>query len=820
MGLLSSIFEKRASISASNVNISNGGDPALVGMFGGGNVTNSSQTVNSSTAEKISTVFACVNRKAMTLAMIPLHTMRELQDGGFEIAKKHRTYKQLHAKPNAWQTSFEWRMMGQAHKMMRGNFYCYIQSTPGRGLNQLIPLHPDRVYPFIVTPNGVTYYMNDNSPTPPANSKVYYQYFGTGGGTEIFNSSEIFHLRGRSDNGIVGKNVVRLMAESVGLAMATEQQGATLFTNGAQISKVFKHPSTLDDVAFDRLRNQLDRYTGAGNAHKTIILENGMDISKLSLTMEEAQFLECVVPGTMLTMANGSLKVAEEIEVGDLVMGWKDGLLSAKVAAVGKPPLKRLLKITTSRGRSITVSEDHPFLSIPMLRTAGGRPYKKEASWVAANKLQIGSCVRVALGNVREGEETLTEHESYFLGAMTGDGYIRSKGCSFSSSYSEIVIKMNEAMHSLNGSLKKKSGENYDYELITNGSGCKGSEIRTLLNESGLVNCRSHEKRVPEIVMNAGPLAWANFLGGYFDTDGSIRPLNTKATPALYFSSVSKSLLEDCQHLLTLLDIQSVIYKMCNEGEKQILGKQSYAKDSYGLYVTDSNNLKKFANKIPVFHKIKNERLFDYKSLPESRYTESDYLYDKVISVEDMGFGQTIGIEIEGCHTHVTNGLITHNTRKFQVEDICSFLDVPMMLIHRSGDKNQTFASAEVVMQMFITLNMQPEFENWEQRLKADLLYESESDYYFNFDFDALMRGDSAARASYYQARLGTSSLTPNDIKRKEGESPYMNKPECDEVYLASGIMPTKLAGKKQEAVDKPETKVGSKSEDLVDDET
>lgn len=132
-------------------------------------------------------------------------------------------------------------------------------------------------------------------------------------------------------------------------------------------------------------------------------------------------------------------------------------------------------------------------------------------------------------------------------------------------------------------------------------------------------------------------------------------------------------------------------------------------------------------------------------------------------------------------------------TRKFQVEDLCSGFDVPMMLIHRSGDKNQTFASAEIIMQMFITLNMQPEFENWEQRLKIDLLLDSEQDYYFYFDFDALMRGDSAARATYYQARLNTGSLTPNDIKRKEGESPYTDKPECDEVFLGSGIMSAKL---------------------------
>lgn len=446
MGFLSSLFETRASVGAS-VNISNGGDPALAGMFGGTAGTASGQNVNADTALKISTVWACMNRRGKAFAMLPLHVMKELPGNGHEIAKSHRLYKQMHLKPNAWQTSYEWRLTGMTHLQLRGNFYNLKISTPGRGLNQLVPLDPDRMWPFIITPAGVTYYLNDSSPTPPAGSKLFYQYFAVNTKSEIYTADEILHFRNTSTNGIVGKTLIRLMAESVGLSMAMEEQGARLFTNGAQIGKVFTHPAKLDDPAFDRLKKQLDQYSGAANSHRTIILENGMDISSLSMTMQDSQFIE---------------------------------------------------------------------------------------------------------------------------------------------------------------------------------------------------------------------------------------------------------------------------------------------------------------------------------------------------------------------------------SRKFQVEDICSYLDIPMMLIHRSGDKNQTFASAEVIMQMFITLNMQPDFENFEQRLKVDLLYDSEQDYYFNFDFDELMRGDTAARASYYQARLNTGSLTPNDIKRKEGESPYSME-ECDAVYIGSGIQAAKNVLNPPEPAAKPEVKVEPKTEDEAD---
>ena len=56
------------------------------------------------------------------------------------------------------------------------------------------------------------------------------------------------------------------MNESIGLAMAMEEQGARLFTNGAQISKVFKHPGKLKQDNFDRLKKELDAYSGVQNS--------------------------------------------------------------------------------------------------------------------------------------------------------------------------------------------------------------------------------------------------------------------------------------------------------------------------------------------------------------------------------------------------------------------------------------------------------------------------------------------------------------------------------------------------------------------------
>lgn len=289
MAILSTLFEKRASAIASGLGP---GDPALATFFGGQN-TASAQYVTADTSLRVSTVYACVKRISETLAMLPLNTNRELPDGGHLIDKKFRLYKQLSQKPNRWQTSYDWRLMQQAHVLLRGNSYSEITNTPGRGLNELVPMHPDRVWPIAVTPSGVEYYMFWNSPPPPAGSRIKYQYFPQNAPMKVLLDSEVLHIKGPSINGVVGLNPIQLAQESIGLAMATEEHGARLFSNGAQISKAFKHPSKFSQEAYERLKNSLsESHSGVANAHKTIVLEEGMDIASLSMTAEDSQFLE------------------------------------------------------------------------------------------------------------------------------------------------------------------------------------------------------------------------------------------------------------------------------------------------------------------------------------------------------------------------------------------------------------------------------------------------------------------------------------------------------------------------------------------------
>jgi len=289
MGFISSAIEQRSTVSLKS------GDPALT-EFLGGRTNASGQHVTPETALRTSAVYACVTILSQTLAMLPKRVKEERGDGGYTILPNHRVHRLVSSRPNRWQSAFDFFEMMEGHSLLRGNAYAKIIFNPGRMENELVPMHPDYVFPFVITPENNSYYLYDNSPCPPAGSTLWYHHFPQNGGTETLSADEVLHLRGYSINGIVGIGPIKWAAyEAVGLALATEEHGARLFTNGAQIGKVFKHPNKLSPIAHAILKSDLEgngSFVGSRNAHKTIILEEGMDIAKIGMTSEESQFLE------------------------------------------------------------------------------------------------------------------------------------------------------------------------------------------------------------------------------------------------------------------------------------------------------------------------------------------------------------------------------------------------------------------------------------------------------------------------------------------------------------------------------------------------
>lgn len=250
-------------------------DPVIAEWWGGSSNVASGQVVTADTAMRVAAVFACVRVISESLAQLPLILYRQLTDGK-ERAKDHPLYRILHTKPNRWQTPYEFKRMLTGHAVLRGNGYARIAHTNGTAVSELIPLHPDRVRP----------YWSNGAPA--------YEYTPPNGPTQIFLQSEMFHLRGYSDDGLMGLNPITLHREAVGLALATEDHGARLFSNGVRPSGILKMAGHLKDEETRKRFKQSFReaYAGSAKSGETLLLEDGLEWSQVGMTSEDAQFLE------------------------------------------------------------------------------------------------------------------------------------------------------------------------------------------------------------------------------------------------------------------------------------------------------------------------------------------------------------------------------------------------------------------------------------------------------------------------------------------------------------------------------------------------
>ena len=110
-------------------------------------------------------------------------------------------------------------------------------------------------------------------------------------GTVYLLPEDVLHIPALGFDGLVGYSPIAMAKNSIGVGLACEEYGAKFFANGAAPSGVLENPGTIKDIT--RLRESWNAiYGGSKNAGKVAILEEGMHYSPISISPNEAQFLE------------------------------------------------------------------------------------------------------------------------------------------------------------------------------------------------------------------------------------------------------------------------------------------------------------------------------------------------------------------------------------------------------------------------------------------------------------------------------------------------------------------------------------------------
>lgn len=250
-------------------------DPALTEWLGGA-MTAAGVSVTADSAMRVAAVYSCIRVLAETLAGLPLIVYRRKPGGGKARATDHWTYPLLHGAPNGWMTSFAWREMGMAHLGLRGVAYSRIVGDR-RGKRQLIPLHPDRVRTALLDSGRLAYEVQNKN-----------------GGFTTLLQEEVLRIPFMTLDGITPVTPIQAQRETIGASLASQDYGARFWANDARPTGgwVEMEGDFKDDAAATKFRDKWQQSMTGENRHKTIFLPRGMKYNPLSLTMEDAQFLE------------------------------------------------------------------------------------------------------------------------------------------------------------------------------------------------------------------------------------------------------------------------------------------------------------------------------------------------------------------------------------------------------------------------------------------------------------------------------------------------------------------------------------------------
>lgn len=230
-----------------------------------------SGNIGTDAALQISAVWACIDRRATTIASLPFFAY-ETVNGQKTLARNSRLYGLLHESPNSRMTPIEfWRAMMMNHDL-RGNAYARIERDSKFEAIAMWPMPADQVEVKV---------LDDGS--------MVYQYT-LGNDVAIYGESSVLHLKNLG-NGTVGLSKLEFMRATTDEVSKAQGAASKVFGSGGKPTGVLMLDKVLKPDQRDAL---MKSFAGMaeGNTSRLYVLEANMKYDQLSMSPEDQQLLE------------------------------------------------------------------------------------------------------------------------------------------------------------------------------------------------------------------------------------------------------------------------------------------------------------------------------------------------------------------------------------------------------------------------------------------------------------------------------------------------------------------------------------------------
>jgi len=238
-----------------------------------GSESDAGELVTDQSALALSAVWACVNLISGTIASLPLMIYRE-SNGRRQIAADHALYRLLHYSPNYDQTAVDFWEFVAASLELWGNGYAAVERQGGRVV-ALVPVNPSQISVRRLQDGSLQYEWTEN------------------GRRFVRPDADMLHVRGFGGSPLGGMSTLHFGRQTFGLARAVDRSASATFKNGMRPAGTLTFNEFLSKEQRDTAEKVLsERFTGAVNTGRPLILEGGVKWEALTINPEDAQMLE------------------------------------------------------------------------------------------------------------------------------------------------------------------------------------------------------------------------------------------------------------------------------------------------------------------------------------------------------------------------------------------------------------------------------------------------------------------------------------------------------------------------------------------------
>ena len=365
-------------------------------------------------ALQIGTVWACIDRRATTIASLPFFVY-EQKNGEKQLARSSRLYGLLHDSPNSpnspnsRMTPFEfWRAMMMNHDL-RGAGYARIDRDSDGEAVALWPMPTDQVEPRLLKDGSMVY------------------IYSFGNDVAALSDENVLVIKNLG-NGTVGLSKLEFMRASTDEASRAQAVASKIFGAGGKPTGVLMVDSVLKKPQRDALKESFAEMA-EGNASRLYVLEANMKYEQLSMSPEQQQLLE--------TRQYGVEELCRWFDVPPVlvhhsnVTAWGSGIEQLVQGFYTLSIRPMLINIEQATRKRVLTSRQRASMTVEFSLDALLRGNPKDRAEINAKNVQNGIVTRAEIRQLEgwprmEGTDDLTAQSNLvplsMLGKVTASG--------------------------------------------------------------------------------------------------------------------------------------------------------------------------------------------------------------------------------------------------------------------------------------------------------------------------------------------------------------------------------------------------------------